>query len=423
MMAENGISLLPSALPEDLGRGHPLLFDAAVAVFLKLFGNFVFNAHLFALIISFLTVLTLFRFCEKFTGKWSGVLAVAILLPQPVFLAQSCLVLPEIALSLFILLSFRFYLEKKTLYFLLSAGAAILIKESAIVLFATISALEVIRYFKSEITIGILIKQLLVLNSALSLWGLHLLVHRYQYGTFFFHEHVAYISFEPKQVADKFQRVFLFVFLGQGRNILLLVLTLSLVYAIFKKIKISDEKKVLAAGILFLILFSFYSSVNYFSDRYLCAPIIIFILLFTHSMFQIIRKKMMIALLFPISFAASLYSLLTFNTESDHNLGYTYSVKLYSRTINYIKKNLKRTDTIYAYFNMNLALGSHYPGYLDKGEEFTNLRAHRHELSRYYIFSSVENADEKVEVEKKLNLQLVWKTEKGKAWVVIMKRK
>jgi 4-amino-4-deoxy-L-arabinose transferase-like glycosyltransferase len=112
---------------------------ASFGLFLKIFGNTVFNAHLLALIVSFLTLFALFNFCEKYFGKWAGVFAVAALLPQPLFLAQSNLVLPEMALSLFIILSLHFFLDHKMVGYFLSASAAILIKESAIVMFATLN--------------------------------------------------------------------------------------------------------------------------------------------------------------------------------------------------------------------------------------------------------------------------------------------
>src|ERR1019366_3043834 len=101
----HGLSLMPSSVPAVISRGHPLLFTFLNACAIKVFGEHVFVLHYFSLFISTMLILMVYLKTTKYFGQLTGIISVAILILQPLFLAQSAMVLPEIALAFFVFLS------------------------------------------------------------------------------------------------------------------------------------------------------------------------------------------------------------------------------------------------------------------------------------------------------------------------------
>src|ERR1019366_6497143 len=120
-------------VPAVISRGHPLLFTFLNACAIKVFGEHVFVLHYFSLFISTMLILMVYLKTTKYFGQLTGIISVAILILQPLFLAQSAMVLPEIALAFFVFLSLTSYFEENFILFMLFATLAILTKESAVV--------------------------------------------------------------------------------------------------------------------------------------------------------------------------------------------------------------------------------------------------------------------------------------------------
>jgi hypothetical protein len=259
------------------------------------------------------------------------------------------------------------------------------------------------------------------INSPLLWWALHLMIHKIQLGNFFFHEHTGYISFRTTDILDKLERGFYFIFLAQGRNIASLLLAAGFVFSFFKK-KADDNPKARFTGWIFLILFLIFSSLNYFSDRYMLVGVIVFIALFAGTTWRSVENAIIRFAAVLISLGASFFSLATFSSISDHNLGYVNAVKVYQEAIDYLKTTNRKSDTIYAFFNMNEGLKSHIPGYMEEENYFVNVKAQPDEQCRYFIFSNVENDYEQQPLTEKYKLQRVQKFQKGAAWVEIMKK-
>jgi len=105
-MESTGLGILPNALPPELSRGHPLLFHFLGAGWMKLFGTSVTAAHIFPLLVSVLLLVAVYAFGKKiFLSSKAGFTAAFALALQPIFLAQSGLLSPEVLLALFSLVS------------------------------------------------------------------------------------------------------------------------------------------------------------------------------------------------------------------------------------------------------------------------------------------------------------------------------
>lgn len=137
-MHKNGLSLLPDAIPPELSRGHPLLFHFLAAVWVKIFGTSFFAFHSFALAVSVSLLVAVYFFCKEFFSPMMGLLSAAMLAVQPLFIAQSSFLLPEVMMALWTVLTLYFYLKEKWMLFIVFASLMLLTKESGIVLLGTI---------------------------------------------------------------------------------------------------------------------------------------------------------------------------------------------------------------------------------------------------------------------------------------------
>ncbi len=130
-------SLLPGSIDIDLSRGHPMLFHFLGGLWGKIFGISVTSLHIFALSISSLFLLIYWKFAHEFLPRLSY-FAVAFLCFQGIFLAQSAMVLPEMLVSLFVLLSLCYFAKNKINIAIFFAACCLLTKESGAVLFPTL---------------------------------------------------------------------------------------------------------------------------------------------------------------------------------------------------------------------------------------------------------------------------------------------
>jgi 4-amino-4-deoxy-L-arabinose transferase-like glycosyltransferase len=421
-LADQGVSLSPDSLHPELGRGHPLLFHALFAGFLQIAGNTIFNSHLLALFISILTCLVLFLMAKKFVSGWAGVFATGFVMIQPFFLAQSSMVLPEMTLSLFLLLSLKFYIEEKYILLWLPLAAALLVKESAIVMFGALCLVEFVLFLQSRNKnfLESVLRVFLILSASIP-WLIFLFVQKKQLGYYFFPEHIGYLSFKAADIADKFSRCLTFLFLTGGKNIFSLLFIASIVYLLYRKKKAAWDKTTFVM-VTFFSLFILFSCFNYFSDRYLLCLLFIVALLSAKFIFTAFESVWIRTGIFLAGVIAAIINLSTYRTNSDHNPGYVNAIKVFQEGISYMKNDMHRLDTFYVYFSLREAVTDHYPGYIREGERFINIRAHLEEDARYFVFSNVENEHEKEPAIKMHKLVPVKRFEMGQAWFEIWKK-
>ena len=133
---DHALGLLPSYLPPELSRGHPLLLAFVFGALFRVFGATPLVAHVGMLLISTGLVVSVFWIAREHWNAAVGLAAAGLLLAQPLFLAQSTLLLPEIPLALACLWAMHAFSRKKFLQSGLFIGMAIFLKETAVVLTA-----------------------------------------------------------------------------------------------------------------------------------------------------------------------------------------------------------------------------------------------------------------------------------------------
>jgi hypothetical protein len=97
----HGPSLSPAAIPLEFSRGHPLLFQAMCATWMRIFGSSLTSVHSFALVISLTLAVTLYEIMRRLFNERTALISVILLLTDHFFFINSSFVLNDIMLGLF----------------------------------------------------------------------------------------------------------------------------------------------------------------------------------------------------------------------------------------------------------------------------------------------------------------------------------
>lgn len=399
IMCMEGPGMLPTSVPVDISRGHPLLFYFLGGLWLKISGNTIFSSHLFALAISVVLVFAVFRLCADFLSKRLAFFVTALLMLQPIFLGQSCLVLPEMMLALWTVLALRAFYSGKKLLFVLFGALLLLTKESGLVCIAAIGLNELLfdLFGRNERGLRIAFKNwrtYLLICFPVLIASVHFFIQKIIYGWFFFPEHLGYISFSWNELSHKFIKYFSFLCIFDGRNALFFGGMLALIILIARR-KIHEAvddktKQLLSCLGIFIFLFLCFSSVNFYCNRYVMCLVPPLIILSVYAMDAVLRKPAFKWSLFVVLFATGFYYSLNVRTNGDHNPGYADYVRLYKNTIDYCVKEGYAKKKLMAGFLMQNVMTDTLPGYVDGKTVFTNVHSRFDPEVELCIFSSLE---------------------------------
>ncbi|MFH0866412.1 MAG: glycosyltransferase family 39 protein, partial [Bacteroidota bacterium] len=238
IMEAGNISLLPDALPEYYSRGHPLLFHFLGASWMRIFGTSLLSAHVFALSISVFLIVSVYIFCSKLLSKPVGFIACLLLVLQPILLAQSVLVLPEVMLSLFSLLSIFFFIKQKWVWYIVFATFTLFTKETGIVAVAVTGLwflIETTFLKRKEFKLKKFVQHSLILLVPIILISLFFILQKKMNGWYFFPEHVNYLKNDSRNFSGKFESYSAYLFIYWGRNLLTSFIIISLFFYFYLK--------------------------------------------------------------------------------------------------------------------------------------------------------------------------------------------
>ena len=411
----------PTLFPNDtiipeLYRGHPLLFYFLSSLWMKVFGLELWIAKLFALFIAISYLISLYVFASNFFNQTVALISVILVSAQSVFFVQSSLLLPEIMLALFTLWTLYFYLEKKPLLTALFLILALYTKESAVVLWVTVFFFEVIKVTKTN--------ELSLFKKAaqLYLWFIPLIViflfYYIQYsksGWFFFPEHINFISLSG--FTDKLIGYLSYLFIYHGRNILTfsaLIATIILLYrrSQFKNI-IKNEITLIS---VFIFLYLIFSSLNFYSPRYILSILPLTIVIFVFVLYSSSLAKIIKALIFTLIIINTIYSTAYKGNNNDHTLGSRDLISVHQQAISFCENKSLQNNTIYAPFLISNYLTKPELGYLKKKKPFTSVSNQWNNKIQFALISCVE-LDDTLHNYLKVNHKLLKRFDKKKSWV------
>ena len=283
-MAKHRISLAPNALEPGISRGHPLLSYVCFAIPYRIWGLTPTVGHITSLFISIAVLLSVFQFCYRFFNPWVGVIAVGITVAQPLFLAQSGLVLPEMLLALFCIWALYAYANNSWWQFALFASLAILVKETAIILPVVAISVEIIYGLFHRGQNKWVSGKWLAWLVPFCVFGAFLLIQKQQNGWYFFDVHTDSIDTSLSTIWKKAYDYGYFLLWGQGRYWMLPLLGLYALVSTYR-LGIAHALKTMVEHVLnmpkaqlaiymFILGMVSFSSINFFMERYMLSALV-----------------------------------------------------------------------------------------------------------------------------------------------------
>ncbi len=473
-MHKSGLSLLPDAIPPELSRGHPLLFHFLAALWVKIFGTSFFAVHSFPMLISVALLVAVYFFCKTFFSPLVGLLSSIMLAVQPLLLAQSSFLLPEVMMALWTILCLWFYLKEKWILFIVFASLMLLTKESGIVLLGTIglwTLFENIFLKKGTLNIVSLLKTCAYITAPLLIAGVYFVIQKLQCGWFLYPEHWGMMTFDWVIFHRKFLDIYGFILQGQGRYVLfisffvclsffwksliglekifvpagyaiatfilfnvwsandkiMLVLVLIIFARLYQLIFIKqyyenrEAGKLLAISALFVFIYFIFCQLNFLSLRYLLLLLPVVIIIVFGFISQVFENKWVFVAIAFVCILNCFRQLNKYDTVGDYNLSYVDGVKAQQKSVKYFEQNNWNEKKIYTGFNSSVSLNSLQAGYCREANKFIKLTDTLTSDVEFCVFTNIEPQADYDSLLNEINLELLTSIEENKVWIDIYK--
>lgn len=414
-MAKVGPSMLPGAIPLNLSKGHPLFFYFLASIWLKFIADdSVILMRIFPLLISLIALFVLHRFAKRHTNILLANLAVLLLSLQPLFLAQSSLVLPEILLFILFMMCFDSYLSNSFGLYALFGSLMMLTKEAGAVFIMVFGLAYLIENYHVWNT-KIFWRNLVLLAIPVFVYLLFLILHYQKFGVFFFPEHLGYISTESVKILNKFNSFTWMLFLAQGRNLVFFAAILALILILIGKKKI-EYKRFLVLCLAIFVVFLIFTVLNFFGYHYVL-PVLGIMLLASLVLIQQIKTRYQF---FNIAFVVCVLSVsgyysATKRGNKDIDLGYTQYLVVHQQMAKYCEQQSWYDKEIGSGFNMVMGLRDGFGHYLTTDKNFKTHHLPGIENRDIIIYDSTCWPVEMLENEKS-RLTLIKRFEYKKHW-------
>jgi hypothetical protein len=422
-----GAGILPSSLPDELSRGHPILIPFIYGVGFNLFGCKMIVAKMIGAVIYSIGILYIYRiFILVFSPRLSCLFSFLLFI-QPCFLSQSVLILPEIPLMVAAIIAFYYFIKGQHIQVSIALIIALFIKESAIILPFTFYFADVlVNKFKLKHFICILLLPLAFIITFFA-------IQYSQRGYIFYPLHTSLIKLEMYYIHERFRDFSKFAFHGQGREFLWFYL--PALFILFKSIqfrknlselipKININERFTKINLTLLLLFAAglsFTVLNYFLSRYTLYFLIFAYIAFFNLFFNVAKWNFA----HYISIAVLLISAVFYNTGktyTDVDFSYVNHIKSCKVAMEYLNTPVNKGKTVGMDFPLSVTTWDKNSGYFnDLYIKPTVLGDSADVKEDYYVFTFPGNMENSKTLNP--NLILVKKIESGYAYVNIYKRK
>lgn len=412
-MADAGPTLLPGAASIHLYKGHPQLFFFISSTWMKLVNANIVGMRLFPLSISIGVLLTSYIGLLKLANWPTAAFSVILIAVQTVFLAQSIFFLPEMLLTLFLILSFFFFLNRKYAAYAFSATLMVFTKETAIVFAVTFGLFYLFSLLNKKKHEKFKPLHLLALLTPGLLYALFLLLHYRAYGVLFYSEHLNHVAHDWSTVQNKLSTMSSFIFIQYGKTAITIITLLTSIILFFKKE--ADKRPIILAIVLFVFFISF-SIFNFFTLRYSLPLIVLLMILTAYNVGQLKLNNIVKWTAIVLISVVCLTKTQSKKENSDINLGYVETINVFQDLTNYCIENNWQDERIASTFNMIYNLSEPELGYVNNNNKFTNIVYWKKFIeSKYLILESTSSHDEATKYANE-HFQLLKSIENRHAW-------
>ncbi len=255
----------------------------------------------------------------------------------------------------------------------------------------------------------------LFLSIPVIIYSFHLLLTYKAYGTFFFNDHLNYLTIEKGKLLRVLKSSSGILFTRYGRNTISAVAILSFIIILLRKEKIVNGK-ILLLFITQIVLLFIFTSVNFYTYRYILPAFPLFIGLSMILFHQALKKRdYLFYLLMAVMIAVPLYFSLTKKGKIDIDFGYATYLPLHKEMVEFCEKQDWDTKVFASEFNMVLALRDPFTGYHTELNGFKTQHLPLLENAEIIVLDSTGEWD-KLPENQKDNFQLIKRFESKNHW-------
>ena len=472
LMYQHGPSLMPNAIDLYYSRGHPMLFYAAAAVWMHIFGPSLVSQHCFGLFISVLLLISVYEVCLRLFNKNVALLGLLLVSGQVIFFVQSTMLLPEVMIALLSLLTLYYYATQKYWQTFLACTALVFTKESGMTLGLVLGAHACIYCFSKTATPTQKLKNFLPVMGAGICIGAFFLLQKKLNGWYLFPEHTGLIDMSWGMFKGKLRFCAEIIFYQQFRGwVFLFLMLLSalaaiktknfryalpaiigllvymyigehmgyitrrlfipfifsvLVYTVYTFNKLNSDTKSDANRFLYLTLFYLgaylsFSSLNFFTNRYLFCTIVLFLILAAWAL-EIVTSQLKNTYVFLLCDCAVIIACaFKFSTAvNDTSMGMYPAMEVQQDIVNYFETNKLYTKEISAYSQLQrVHLTRPFTGFRHTTDSFIHVVPNPTPTTDYIIQDNIEADSLKHDNAVPAGFKEVYTTKKGDAWGII----
>lgn len=364
------LGILPSDLEPLYSRGHPMLFYFVGASAFKLFGDSILVGHLLAIFIAIFTLIAFYKMSASIFNSRIAFIATFALAFQPIFFAMSGVLLPEMLLTLFFILSLWAITENRWVLYTISSSLAILTKESAILIPCIAWIILFIETILNKDLLSIKRwSKFLIATVPLLVYGAFLLIQKFQNGWYFFPEHIGLIHADLFALKHTGKRILIELFIDQGRWFLLIIAIIGFLFTKRNQFTVAQKKMLVLTSIL-IVSTTIFSSINYYLSRYNLFIYPFYILIAIVGFDQIHQKLSkgvscisQFAFLIVISILSFL-KMYAMDFSDTYDMSYTYTTECVQNCIQWTIKQPWKDSTINTNFPIQQAIEEHRNGYI-----------------------------------------------------------
>ena len=478
-MYRHGISLLPGSVQPELSRGHPLFFHALGAAWMHIFGHSRVAMHSMALTISVLFLIAIYEAGIRLFNQRVAILSLLMVATQVLVFVQSSYVLFEMLIAFLMFLSLCFYITNRFLLTAICLSVLFYTKESGLIMGFVLGMDALLRLFDNNERRGIKVKRLVSLGISVIAIGIFFLLQKRINGWYIFplynnligHDWVHFWDLFRTTVAkgefiEDSRYYYLFLLIGMslfigfrqrkfGLVIILvpaillycvafgahqnpeqgmlsfatfMITCLAFLYFINRSGFFTDplQRRFVTLAGLFILCFLVFSSLNFFTYRYLLSSIIPLLFLIA----VLIEKYIdLVARVLYVPVIIVLLSIGFYAFASDKGYGDTDpagfdNMDLQQSVVDYFERN--------NYYDMNIGVGSFLErehlidsttGFLRNGKTFKNAQWEINFQTDFIVFDNIEPDYRYDEVQKGGRFKLVFRKANTNSWVEVFERK
>lgn len=476
LMYEHGPSLMPDAIDTAFSRGHPLLYYTSAALWMKIFGASHAAQHAFGLCISCLLLVSVYEIMQRLICRRAAIIALALVAGQIIFFVQSTLLLPEVMVAWLALLTLYFYASRRYVWTAVSCTALMLTKESGMTMEAAIGLHALWLLFSKDTPVKEKLQNLASIVVPAVAIGIFFIAQHKLNGWWLYPEHTGLIDASWSMFKGKMRFCIEIVFAQQYRylvygglivlsagaaiyrrninfalpallGIALLVLGaeyygfitrrvyMPFVFALmaftFYRLMKEEEPAPQAArfiwvAVIFTGVYLSFTCINFFTNRYLFAMILVFLLLAAYC-FDLLLRHTSRQLFYPVLALIVASSAWAFTHDTgigDTDLGIYGAMRVQEEVVSYMEQHQLFHESISAFSPLERAhLTQRNTGFLHSPSVFNNVTFNVTPATQYIIIDNIEKDTVTDRNMLQANFDRILRIKDGDAWAEIYKRR